>query len=132
MRETGPPAEEPLRYVVRLREYASRDLNAAVLHFAQTASGAIAMEWLEGFRTEIATLATMPRRCPRVPERFHIEARQLLYRRGKSSVAYRILFTITGEEPDSLDPPTVAILHIRHGATKPLTRAQIREIEAAE
>lgn len=78
----------------------------------------------------IGELATMPRRCPVVPERFQREMRQLLYQRPGSQVKYRILFTITGEQESSPEPPTVTVFHVRHASARPITRTQIREIEA--
>ncbi|MDP8925057.1 MAG: type II toxin-antitoxin system RelE/ParE family toxin [Chloroflexota bacterium] len=57
----------------------------------------------------IQTLADFPRRCPLACENddFDVEVRQRLH--GD----YRILFTVDGG--------TVRILHVRHGARRPLT-----------
>ena len=125
-------SEEPRVYVIRAREQASRDANAALVYLAKTASEKIAVEWNEGLRAKFATLATMPRRYAVAPERFRLKVHRALYRRAANSVAYWIYFTMEGEEPEAPDGPTVVIRHIRHAAAKPLTKAEIRQIEAAE
>ena len=124
--------DEPTVYALRLREYAVRDINAAYVRFAEEVSEAVANEWHDGLMKAISELATMPRRCPVVPERFHREMRQLLYQRPGSQVKHRILFTITGEQEVSPEPPTVTVFHVRHASARPITRTQIREIEAQE
>jgi plasmid stabilization system protein ParE len=124
--------EPPLTYVLRVQEHAARDINAAYVRLAELTSPENADEWQDGLRQAIASLATSPRRCPLVPEKFRHETRQLLYRRPGSQVAYRILFTIIGEQAQSPDPPTVIILHIRHASARPITRTQVREIETGE
>ena len=125
-------SEELPVYAIRTREYARRDINAATVRLAELVSDAAALAWSQELKEAIGSLATLPRRCPRVPEPFHGEVRQMLYRRSHSSLVYRVLFRITGEEADSPEPPTIVIIHVRHGAARPLTRAQIRQIEADE
>ena len=125
-------SEELPVYAVRTREYANRDINAAMVRLAELVSDEAALAWRQELREAIGSLATMPRRCPRATEPFHGDVRQMLYRRLHSSLVYRILFRITDEEENAIDPPTVTVIHVRHGAARPLTRAQIRQIEAAE
>ena len=132
MNASNASNEEPVAYVVRLRERAVRDINAAYVRMAEEVSDAIADQWREGLYEALATLATMPRRCPLVPERFRGEVRQRLYQRSGGQAKYRILFMITGEEISSLEPPTVEVIHVRHASARPITRTQAREIEAAE
>ena len=122
--------EEPRTYVVRFRERARREIYQAVAHFIESAGDDTAIEWHNGLTNEMAALSQFPRRCPRVPEQFTREVRQLVYRRGRGRAAYRVLFTLTNEEPDALEPPTVTVIHIRHAAVRPMTRREIREIEA--
>ena len=132
MSPDDPPADDLVPYVLRLRERAVRDITAAYVRFAEVVSVAIADEWRDGLMDTIAGLATLPRRYPVAPERFRGEVRQLRYQRPGSQVAYRVLFTITGEQAQSPDPPAVIILHVRHATTRRMTRTQIREIESAE
>ncbi len=124
--------EVPQTYALRLTERARRDVDAATVYFAETASPEIAIEWREEFYQALSALATLPRRFPLAPETFRREVRQMQYRRSGSRTAYRILFTIVGEGATSPDAPTVNILHVRHAAARPLTRTQIRAIEGEE
>ena len=117
---------------LRLTERAHRSLNEATIYFAETASPDIAVAWREGFYAVLTPLSEAPRRFPRAPEPFRREVRQVTYRRPGSRVVYRVLFTIIGEEEGSPDAPTVLILLVRHGAARPLTRAEMRQIESAE
>ena len=121
MSEQDTGSERPIAYVLRLHERAVRDINAAYVRLAELVSPDVADQWQDGLQGAIASLATKPRRCPLVPERFTREVRQLLYRRHGSQTAYRILFTITGEQAQSPDPPTVTILHIRHASARAIT-----------
>lgn len=132
MNEPDAHSEQPRIYALRLQERAVRDINIAYVRFAELVSADIADEWRVGIQEAIAGLATNPRRYPRVPERFQREVRHALYRRPGSRTAYRILFTITGEEEGSQDAPTVTILHVRHASSRPITRTQARQIEAQE
>ena len=71
-----------------------------------------ANRWYSGLLDEIASLDTFPKRCPLAPENDDFpdtEVRHLIYRQGKT--VYRILYCI-------LEPDTVRVLHIRHGARK--------------
>ena len=130
MNDAHDAGEELPVYAIRITERAQRDINAATVHFGDTASPEIGAAWRTGLYEAISSLATLPRRCPVAPERFRSEVRQMQYRRAGSHVAYRILFRIEGEEANALDPPTVIIMHIRHASARPLTRTQIREIES--
>ncbi len=123
-------ADEPRRYAIRVYEHAVRDINQAYVSLAESVSVEHADEWKQGLKDAIAGLSEFPRRCPLVTERFRREVRQLVYRR------HRVFFTIINEEAlkeaSFGDPPTVMIMHLRHSANRPLTRRQIREIEAGE
>lgn len=132
MNSSNASEEELPVYAVRTREYALRDINAEIVRLAELSSEVTALEWYEELEEAIGGLATLPRRCPRAPEPFHLEMRQLLYQRPGSRIKHRVFFSITDEEVGSPEPPTVWIYHVRHGAARPLTKAQIRQIEAAE
>ncbi len=120
--------EQHLAYSIRFTERAQRDIDSATLRLAETSSPMLAVEWREGLYLALESLALFPRRCPIAPEKFNFEVRQTLHRRSKSTSAYRILFTLKGEGENSLDSPTVFILHIRHASSRPVTRKQAREI----
>ena len=125
-------SEELRVYAVRFQERAIRDLNAAYVEMAERVSLDAANVWRNGLSESIAGLATLPRRCPFAPEKFKREVRRLLYRRAGNNAAFYVLFTITGEQENALDPPTVTLLHIRHASARPLTKAEARQIETLE
>jgi plasmid stabilization system protein ParE len=124
--------EQAPTYALRFTERAQRDLDAATIHFAETASPEVAVAWREGLYKALESLATFPRRCSPAPERFRREIRQMLYRRTGSQTTYRILFGFAGEEETSPDAPTVIILHIRHASARPITHTQARTIEVEQ
>ncbi len=78
-----------------------------------------------------AELSSYPERCAAARESwlFQSEVHVALYSLSPRSSVYRILFTI--QEANG-DPATVYILSVRHGARKPMTRAEAREVEKDE
>ncbi len=122
--------ELPQAYVLRFTEYARRNLDAATVSLADSVSVDVAIAWREGLYQTLASLASFPRRCPRAPEKFQGEVRQLIYKLPGNRVSHRILFAVT--EADAFEVATVTILHIRHGSARPLTRVEARRIERYE
>lgn len=122
--------EEIIRYVIRLRERARRDIEAEMVRLSELTSDSVALDWMNKLLDQIATLNQMPQRCPIAREAEHVqrEVRQMIYRRASGGPAWRILFTV--EEGD--DGPTVLIRHVRHGARLEMTRDEVYELEAAE
>lgn len=118
-------------WAIRLTKRARADAEAAEERIAEIAGEDIAEAWGKGLETETAKLAELPTRWPIAEEDklFRESVRRMLYRRTPSGPVYRILFVLR-ESPD--DAPTVAIIHIRHAAQKPMTRKEARGIEAAE
>ena len=96
-----------MRFRVLVQPSARRELGDAFRWIARRSPGR-ARSWREGVSQAILSLADFPRRCSLAPENddFDIEVRQRLY--GD----YRILFAIEGD--------VVSILHVRHGARRPL------------
>lgn len=92
---------------VFVTEEAKRNLRAAYLWAADRAPET-ALRWLSRFESELQSLSRSPERCPRAPEDSLVaaEIRQFLF--GRRSGAYRVLFTIVGDE--------VRILHIRRAS----------------
>jgi len=124
----------PVRYVVRVLPRAVEDIQAQQVRLAELAGPDIARAWREGLLRKAGTLSENPRRCARIPEqaRFRYETRHLLYQRAPDGPTWRILFTITGEEERSPDPPTINLLHVRHEAQRPITQTEARAMEAQE
>ena len=103
--------DEPIQYVIRYAEHASRDIDAEYVWLAENVSLEIANEWRNGLKAAIAGLATFPRGHSRVPENFRLEVRHLLFWRQGSQISHRVLFRFLNEEADAQDPPTIRIMH---------------------
>ena len=101
-----------MSYSILIQPPAERDVED-VFRWIARRSPERARVWREGVFQAVRTLADFPRRCSLAHENddFDVEVRHLLY--GD----YRILFTI--------DSGTVRILHIRHGARRPLPPDEI-------
>ena len=127
----GFEEEQPVKWAIRLSRRADAEITAARQRFERTADEDIAEEWQEGLQNEIAKLAQFPARLPVAPEDklFTETIHVLLYRRTARGPAYRIFFFL---RDDGQEAPTVAIVHARHAAQKPMTRKEAREIEASE
>ncbi len=120
--------EQPQTYALRISPRAERDIEAHVVRMADLAGADIARAWHEGLFNAIAALAQNPNRYAVISEnrRFRREVRQFLYRRTPNGPAWRVLFTL---DEAAEDAPTVNLLHVRHGAQRPITRAEAQEIE---
>ncbi len=132
MRQSDDASDALPVFAVRIGERALRDIDVAYVRFAEIASEEIAHEWRVNLLDAIAGLATLPRRFPLASEPFRHETRQMVYRRANHSAAYRVFYGMRGEQADAQDAPTVIILPVRHSAARPLTRREIRAIEAQE
>jgi plasmid stabilization system protein ParE len=93
-----------MTYRVVVTAAAKQDLRNAYLWAAERAPHTAAL-WLQRFETELRKLADFPERCQLAHENAYVEAeiRQLIF--GRRQGAYRVLFTIVGDE--------VQVLHIR-------------------
>jgi plasmid stabilization system protein ParE len=94
---------------VEIAPRALADIEAAFL-FIRQETPSRSEAWLEGLIEAIYSLEHMPERCPKAPESedLGIEIRELFY--GKRRGAYRVLFTIAGDE--------VRVFHVRHGSRR--------------
>jgi len=104
-----------MKFRVIIQDSAQRDLEEITAWIAED-SPERASKWYWRVKDAINTLESFPRRCRIAPENqfFDEEIRHLLH--GKRRHIYRILFTIHESE--------VHVIHIRHGARRPLTPAQ--------
>ncbi len=135
--EPEKESEKPQTYALRFSPRALADIEAAFERLLFLTGVAAAIAWKDGLFDAAATLATNPRRLAVAPEsRFFTRrfssgdgVRQLLYRRTPASPFYRLFFVATD---DTDDGPTVILLHLRHGARRPLTRSEAQEIEREE
>ena len=99
---------------VELSEQAQRDIAAIYDWLQQQQAGDAGERWFLELRASIASLTTLPSRCPTAPESRDsaTEVRQLLY--GRRPHRYRILFSIDGE--------LVQVVHIRHGRRRVVSK----------
>lgn len=122
--------EGEISYAVRLRRYAQADVDEAFISLADAIDVDYATAWLSGLRGTLAKLATFPKRWLVVKTgRFRQEVRVVPYRYNPGGVTYLVHFLISEAEDDA---PTVYILHVRHGARKPISLAEARKIEAED
>ena len=113
------------RFVVRLRNRALTDMSGGHNLMTTLSGYRLADEWQDGFFEALRTLTRNPRRwplCPELEKRRGLEIRQLWYRRTPSAPAWRAVFAIDD------GASVVNVLHLRHGAQRPLTRKDTREI----
>lgn len=119
---------EPETHAIRLHRLASDDIDEVQDRLMASASEAHAEEWHEALLGVLATLATYPERCMLARENrlFKNDVRVYPFRHRASGVTHRILYEVVKEE---MEAPYVHVLHVRHGARKPMTRAEARKIE---
>ncbi|MEG5058143.1 type II toxin-antitoxin system RelE/ParE family toxin [Microcoleus sp. A2-C5] len=105
-----------MTYRIEISSVAQAEVDSIFLRISQVMSLEKAREWYDGLLNEIASLSSMPKRCPLAMENqyFSKEIRQLIYGKGRNS--YRILFAIVESEEVS----TVRILRIRHAPQQTL------------
>lgn len=120
--------EDGTTYAIRFRRRGKTDVQEAMIRLAEIVNPDHAVAWYSGLDDTLAKLATLPKRCPIADERryFRDEVRVHPYRYGSRGATYHIFFTIAEADEDG---PCVYILHVRHGARKPITRAEARKIE---
>jgi plasmid stabilization system protein ParE len=105
-----------MTYTVIVQPPARRDMEAAYRYIHERAPRT-AEHWFAGLEKAIASLDMFPNRCGIASEsrEFDETIRQLLY--GKRKGIYRVLFVVRDD--------TVRILHVRHGARRPMSRDEI-------
>ena len=120
--------QEDQKYAIRFRSRARLELDEARVRLAEMTDLDHAIEWYNGFLDALATLADNPSRTRLAPENdyFRDTVHAYVYRLTSRGVAYQVYYTIVETVEDA---PSVTILHIRHSARKPMTRAEARKIE---
>ena len=103
-----------MEYEVSFSRRAEIDLDLLFLKIDAENSEA-ALKWYLGLREAVLSLDMNPSRCPVTPEsKSH---RHLLY--GRRADMYRVIFRIFERTKE------VVIMHIRHGAQRPFTSADL-------
>ncbi len=115
-------------YAVWIRSSARQEIQEAYDRLADFPGVNIANQWYEGLLDLFAELSSYPGRyaAARESRLFQAEVHVALYSSSSRSAVYRVLFVI--QEANG-DPATVYILSVRHGARKPMTRAEAQKIE---
>lgn len=123
-------AEEDGRsWRLRLTSRARTDIEVAYLALVERVGDEFAEKWQEGLEEAIASLSRLPQRCLAAPEADYFPlplVRQLLYRRAKSKLIYRILFRL---HDDPKEAPFVRLIAVRHSGQAPITKAEAILIE---
>jgi plasmid stabilization system protein ParE len=101
------------RYRVLIHPDAEAELDAAYRHIAED-SPERAARWRQTLLRKTQSLKTLPHRCPLAPESRIIgrEVRHLI------CGVYRVLFVLEAE--------TIIVVHVRHGARRPIGTAMPR------
>jgi len=101
-------------YLVNLTPRAESDFSDLFVEINARESEA-ALRWYGGLKEAVLSLGDSPNRCPHTPERRRL--RHLLY--GNKPHVYRVIFRVIERQR------RVDVLHIRHGARRPFTSAEI-------
>lgn len=120
------PASERV-YAIRITGPAAADVEEAAASLSSLVGDGPTDDWEDGFYEAIRTLSRMPSKHPlaeRESRHFGLPVRVLLYKRHPAGAAYRVLFTVV---EGASDPPFVRLLHIRHGARRPITQVEAQE-----
>ncbi len=124
--------EEPTVYAVRPSSLAADQIAAEHQRLQQRSGFGAADAWEDAVMDAIASLATLPERCPIAPENDLFQRvkpgqtlRVLLHKQTRGNAAWRILFRIPSR--NALDPPTVRVLRVLHGSQSPMTRWSLEE-----
>src|SRR6266567_3000491 len=103
-----------MAYLVSLTARAQRDL-ARLYEEIYAWDSAAALKWYRAFKAAILNLDEKPNRCPATPEDSRL--RHLLY--GNKPHIYRAIYRVSEKRKQ------VHVLHIRHGARRRFTGADL-------
>lgn len=124
-------------YALRYSAYGERSFIDAVLYTGDVSGKAepdaeeYARTFRRGLLAALGTLATLPMRFPVAPEAAYMDAppvRVMPHRSGPSRPAWRVLYRV--HEANENDAAFIEIVAVRHGAQKPITSREGREIDA--
>ena len=123
--------EDGQSYAVRLQSAAQAEISEIYDRIAEGGRVSLADRWYDGLRETFAALSLFPGRCAiaRESRLFQSEIHIILYQFGSRTSIYRILFRIIEASDEAA---MVSVLSVRHGARRPMTRAEAREIEQSE
>jgi plasmid stabilization system protein ParE len=103
-----------MAYLVSVSVRAERDF-ASLYEEIDAEHSDAALEWYRGLKDAILSLSEHPKRCPRTPEDSRLH--HLLY--GNQPHIYRVIYRIREKQRQ------VDVVHIRHGARRPVKARRI-------
>ena len=126
-------SEEAKRYGVRWYERARRDLDRAVVDYAEyTGNRPLAAQMYTSIQDLAASLGENPDRnmvAETESVSFGFPVRRVLYRLSRNSrVAYHLIYYTVEDGEDGEDDDLVSIVHVRYASRAALTREEAREI----
>ena len=110
-------------FEVLVADEALADLSAITGFIRGNGSPLEANRWLEAIAARIASLRSMPERCPMAFTEYGLGVEVRVLHHGSRNRAYRIYFTIA-RRPKRV----VRVLHIRHWARRPLTAMDLHDL----
>jgi plasmid stabilization system protein ParE len=123
--------EDTPRFAVRISVQANRDITQATVRIAGLNDDDKAIAWSEAIHDAIVGLAENPRRFavdPQATKVLSVETRRFLFHTTPAaSMAYHVFFDV---QEDGQDGRRVTVMHVRHAARRPMTRAEARQIVA--
>jgi toxin ParE1/3/4 len=108
-----------MAYLVEFAARAARDLEILYVE-KNAAESQAAARWFNDLEDSVSSLTIHPNRCPLAPEGKKLKRglRHLLY--GNKPHIYRVIYEVDEQRQ------TVWVLHIRHGARKPLRASDLK------
>jgi plasmid stabilization system protein ParE len=110
-------------FEVLVADEALTDLIAITGFIRDNGSPLEANRWLEAIADRIASLRSMPERCPVALASYGLGVEVRVLQHGSRNRTYRIYFTIA-RRPRRV----VRVLHIRHWARRPLTAMDLHDL----
>jgi plasmid stabilization system protein ParE len=110
-------------FEVLVADEALADLTAITGFIRDNGSPLEANRWLEAIAGRIASLRSMPERCPMAFAAYRLGVEVRVLHHGSRNRTYRIYFAITNRPKR-----VVRVLHIRHWARRPLTTLDFHDL----